>query len=268
MTEFRADYHPLSAEHRHWGSIACLPWDERIFGFPVADLKLNEGEGIEMNEVPAFRRALEEFARFSGAELISLAIPALRTDLLRIFIHSGFLPVDLAEDASASRLHLDWIPKARIGVRLAEPDDSTDLLHIAGDAFNFGRYHTDPRFPRELANRRYVKWLENALDSSESGNYVFVLGSPRKRLGFFHVVLSGGTADLRLAAKDPATLVGLALYSETLLALRDLGAKRFMSRISAANTAVLNLYSSMGFQLSNPEYLLHWHSPSASHLRS
>ena len=134
--------------------------------------------------------------------------------------------------------------------------------------FDFGRYHSDPRFPRELANRRYVRWLENALACSESSVRVFVLGSPGMPLGFFHAVLLDGVADLRLAAADPTSQVGLglALYSETLITLQKLGAKRFVTKVSAINTGVVNLYASIGFRFSRPEYILHWHSPLARHL--
>ena len=30
--------------HPEWGEVAALPWDEEIFGFPVADLKPGSGQ--------------------------------------------------------------------------------------------------------------------------------------------------------------------------------------------------------------------------------
>ena len=264
MSTFETSYAPLSASNPQWGDAACLPWDEAIFGFPVAELRIGS-QPPTRGDVSAFRAALEEFAATTRAELISARFSALQLAWVDIFCQVGFIPVDLSLEASHGPLRLETMPKARFGVRLAAPDDFPDLLRFAGSAFRFGRYHTDPRFPRELADRRYVHWLRTALESADASDLVFVLGSAAQRLGFFHAVLRDGAADLRLAAADPDSPVGLglALYSETLLALQQMGARRFVTKVSAANMGVVNLYASIGFRFSNPEHVLHWHSPGA-----
>jgi hypothetical protein len=96
------------------------------------------------------------------------------------------------------------------------------------------------------------------------------MGPPGQQLGFYHAVLADRVADLRLAAGDPRLPVGVgvALYAETLRTLLDLGARKFLTKISAANAGVLNLYASIGFRFSHPEYVLHWHAPAARHLVS
>jgi hypothetical protein len=265
---FEASFLPLCDRNPEWGSVALLAWDEAIFGFPVAEFRPGSQE-LGRDEVASFRAALEELAASSGVELISLRLDASAVPSLDIFCAAGFFPVDLSEEASTSRLRPESMPKPRFGVRIAASEDHADILRIAGTAFRFGRYHTDPRFPRELADKRYVQWVRNALASTEAGDSVFVLGSATQRLGFFHVVLTNGAADLRLAAADPESPVGLglALYSETILALHGLGARRFVTKVSAANIGIMNLYASLGFRFSKPEYILHWHAPGAPHLR-
>jgi hypothetical protein len=267
MAAFEASFPPLSTRNPDWGQVGLLPWDEAIFGFPVAEFRpglLPPGR----DEVTSFRAALEDFAASSGVELISLRLDALSGPAVHTFCGAGFFPVDLSEEASSTRLRPESMPKPRFGIRTAEPADHPDILRIAGSAFRFGRYHTDPRFPRELADKRYVHWVRNALSSTEPGVSVFVLGAAPQRLGFFHVVVSDEVADLRLAAADPESPVGLglALYSETLLALQRLGARRFVTKVSAANIGVMNLYASIGFRFSNPQHVLHWHAPGAPHL--
>ena len=267
MPAFQPSFLPLSNQSPGWGQAGLLPWDEAIFGFRVAEFRLG-ALPPNRDEMPLFRAALEEFAASSGVELISLRLEALSGPPIDVFCGAGFFPVDLSEEASCTRLRPELMPKPRFGIRTAEPEDRPEILRIAGSAFRFGRYHTDPRFPRELANRRYVHWVQNALASAEPGESVFLLGAAPQRLGFFHVVLSDGVADLRLAAADPDSPVGLglALYSETLFALQRLGARRFFTKVSAANSGVLNLFASIGFRFSNPEYILHWHAPGAPHL--
>jgi hypothetical protein len=267
MAAFQASFQPLSMRSPEWGQVALLPWDEAIFGFRVAEFRLGAAPPGR-DEAARFRAALEEFAAGSRAELISLRLDALSGPPVDTFCGAGFFPVDLSEAAFSARLRPESMPRPRFGIRTAEPDDYPDILRIAGNAFRFGRYHTDPRFPRELADRRYVQWIRNALSSAEPGVSIFVLGVRPQRLGFFHAVLSDGVADLRLAAADPESPVGLglALYSETLFALQRLGARRFVTKVSAANMGVMNLYASVGFRFSNPEYILHWHAPGAPHL--
>lgn len=266
MPAFEANYLPLSASKPEWGDVACLPWDEAIFGFPVAELRI-PAEAPTRTDAPRLGVALEGFANTSGAEVVAVRCNALHTAWLDVLCVAGFMTVDLAQDASYTRPRLE-LPKPRFGVRPAEPEDTSDLCRIAGAAFQFGRYHTDPRFPRVLANRRYVCWVRNALESRDPDNHVFVLGSQSQRLGFFHAVLCDGVADLRLAATDPGLGVGLglSLYSETLLALQAAGARRFVTKVSAANMGIVNLYASIGFRFSNPQYILHWHPPNARHL--
>ncbi len=269
MTSFRADYAPLSHARAEWGEIATLPWDEEIFGFAVADLKLPATIGPSMAEVTEFQNALQDFCQRTGAELISVRFDPVDHALVRVFSAAAFIPVDLSLEASSARLRPELMPKPRFGIRKATEQDTSAILSIARNAFQFGRYHTDPVFPRELADKRYQLWVENALYRGTPEDHLFVLGSESQVLGFYHAVLRDGVADLRLAAGDPKMAVGLgaALYSETLLALQGMGAKRYTTRISAPNTAIVNLYASFGFRFSNPEQIMHWHSPSARHLR-
>jgi hypothetical protein len=45
-----------------------------------------------------------------------------------------------------------------------------------------------------------------------------------------------------------------------------MGARRFVTKVSAANMGVVNLYASIGFRFSNPAHIFHWHAPGANHL--
>jgi RimJ/RimL family protein N-acetyltransferase len=77
------------------------------------------------------------------------------------------------------------------------------------------------------------------------------------------VVIRENCADLRLGGVDPQNelgFAGFALYAETLRALHESGATRVSAKISAANTRVVNILSSLGFSFSDPEAVFHWHS--------
>jgi hypothetical protein len=265
MSSFQAEYRPLSDSHPDWGAMALLSWDEAIFGFPVADLRIGP-EPTKAKDIPLFQEALLNFSRQTRSELVSVRVAASQTALIARLLQAGFVYVDFSLLMTLLKIEPALLPKARSGLRRAEPADHDAICEICSSAFHFGRYHTDPCFPRELANRRYVQWVRRALSGSDSGDVVFVLGKAGSVFGFMHVALHDNNADLRLGAVAPGSSLGLLLYAETLRAVHALGAMTVSTGISAANTRVMQVYSALGFQYSRPEVILHWHSPDATHL--
>jgi hypothetical protein len=265
MSSFQAEYSPLSDSNPGWGSVALLPWDEAIFGFPVADLRMGP-DPPKAKDVPLFREALLSFCRGTRSELISVRVAASDTALSALLLQGGFVYVDFALLATLPKLEPASLRKTGFTLRQAEPADHEAIYQICGNAFHFGRYHTDPNFPRELADRRYVQWARRALSGSDPGDVVFVLGGPGKVVGFMHVALHDKNADLRLGAVAPGSSLGSWLYTETLRAVHALGAKSVSTGISAANVRVMQIYSALGFRFSHPEVILHWHAPDAAHL--
>jgi hypothetical protein len=265
MSSFQAEYRPLSGSNPGWGSIALLPWDEAILGFPVADLRLGP-EPPKAKDVPLLREALLDFCGRTRSELVSVRVAASHTALIALLLHAGFIYVDFSLLPTLPKLEPGLLPKPRLGLRQVEPADHDAICQICESAFHFGRYHTDPRFPRELANRRYVQWARRALSGSDPEDRVFVVGKPGNVIGFMHVALHEHNADLRLGGVVPGSSLGFLLYAETLRAVHGLGARSVSTVISAANTQVMQVYSALGFRFSQPEVILHWHSPNAEHL--
>lgn len=263
MSSFQAEYRPLSEARPEWGSVALLPWDEAIFGFPVADFRIGTAPP-EVQTLPAFREALLAFCRQTKCELVSARVTASATPLISLLLTIGFVYVDFCLFTALPRLAPESLQKSRFAVRSAEPQDHEAIYKISSSAFQFGRYHSDPYFPRELANRRYVQWMRNALGGSDPEDLVFVLAAPGNVFGFMHVVIRGHDADLRLGAVSPGSSLGYFLYAETLHAVYGLGATSASTTVSAANVAVMNIYSALGFRFSRPEVVLHWrasHTP-------
>ncbi|MBI2685882.1 MAG: hypothetical protein HYX27_06180 [Acidobacteria bacterium] len=267
---FTIEYVPLSP-FDDGALIGRLLWDERIFGFPVADLQFRNTSTRDLTAGPALSKQLVRYCQSSGTELISARSSATDSATYTLLCEAGFKTVDFALTAQIHRPKIDALPPQRLSVRPAESRDAAAICAIAHTAFSFGRYHTDPRFPRHLANQRYVAWIQAALNREDPHEHVLVLGQPNSVIGFMNVTLTGGHADLRLAAIDPdneIAFAGYSLYLETMRAVHIRGAKSISAKISAANTRILNLCAMLGFQFSNPEMTLHWHSPEASHLVS
>jgi hypothetical protein len=266
---FSVEYQSLPGTHSDWAKIACLPWDEAIFGFPVADLRLSEGPPPVTNMSEVLREALEAFCEQTKSELVSAHTDGADTATQAMLIAAGFLPVDFSVLAQIQPLKLESLPRRRFLMRPAEPEDHEAIFRIAESAFAFGRYHGDPRFPRFLANRRYVQWVRNALEGGNPDDHVLVLGRTNAVLGFMNVVIRDGNADLRLGAVDPGNEIGIAgfaLYAEALRVVYTFGARSASAKIAAANTRVMNVCASLGCRFFSPETTLHWHAPNSPRL--
>jgi hypothetical protein len=268
MSGFIAAYRPLSNVIPSWGEAALLPWDTKIFGFPVADFRAAPAR-VNRENLCEFRQALTRFCEETHTELISTRSRAQAVSEIADLNRAGFISVDLNFEAVLSRRRTPGIPATRFTCRPAEPEDFDEIYRIAGTAFQFGRYHTDPRFPRELADRRYVHWMRSALEERSPGHDIFTVGPRAKPIGFLHAAFENSVTEIRLAAVDPESdfgVTGLALYGGALRLLHERGYTRTKARISAANTAVVNIYAALGFQFTKPQAVLHWHSPGATHL--
>jgi len=270
VSVFRPEYDHLSMASPQWGKIALLPWDEEIFGFPVADFQLGPNPP-QVQDLPLFINALEVFSARTNSHLVSTHVKGDDMSTIALLEQIGFSLVDFSLVATLPRIKPASLPPRRFALREALPEDRAAICEIAGRAFQFGRYHTDPQFPRELANDRYVSWIRNALDRLNPNNFVFVLGRPGEVLGFMDVVICDGHADLRLGAVDPHNnlgFMGFSLYSETLRTLLEHGVKSVSAKLAAANTRAMNVYSMLGFRFSRPEAVLHWHAPESSNLQA
>lgn len=262
VSDFTRRYSSLSKQYPEWGDVATLPWDEEIFGFPVAEYRPGPAPPSR-DSIPAFRDALLRYAATTEVRLVSVNVDPSHRAAIADLALAGFYFVDLNLEVWLHRLQVAGLPKSRASARRCSPEDHEEIYRIAGTAFSFGRYHADPRFPRELADLRYVRWMRNALNGDVPNDYVFVTGPPGKPFGFFDVVVEHDVADLRLGAMDPDSASGLGGYLlvvETLHELAQLGARSVRAKISAANTSMSNVYADLGFRFSAPQVVLHWHA--------
>jgi hypothetical protein len=245
------------------GSVSMVPWDEEIFGFPVAVYRVGT-ERLEASERKEFVERFRQWARQSRVSLCACMIPVKEShSFWKCYLgEAGFYIVDLSVQATLNGLQHAYLPETRAELREARLDDREAIEAIATNAFHHGRYHADPLFPRELADKRYGHWIRNALTAENAVDRVYVMGEPDSVRGFYHVTIEEGVSDLRLAAIAPSlrgTLLGFDLYVSVLHLLKELGVRRALTSISAANTSVMNVFAALGFSFSAPEMIFHWH---------
>ena len=264
-TGFQLEFEEISPGNPRLGTAAVIPWDSETFGFSVATCE-SSGADLSDEEASAFVRLLGEWLTRRGVAVCSCTVGPAETSWRAALDRAGFRFVDITLEPSLAGLQTAHLPKCRFPVRPATPEDGDAIRAIAATSFVHGRYHADPLFPRELANARYRNWVDRALCSPGPEDSILVLKQGGLVRGFFHVVVSNSSADLRLVAVSEevkSTIIGFELYVATLHEMRGRGVQRATSVISATNTAVLNVHAKLGFRFDNCRLIYHWHSDRA-----
>lgn len=262
-----ASFEPLRDGAPSWGQVAILPWDTESFGFPVGVWQPGDPDAIDEDR-EAFRRSFHAWAAAHRVELVAATVAADDRAWRPILPELGFAPV---EQTVRIRLRLQAFdaPSPATPVRLATPEDRPDIAEIAGSAFHTGRYHSDPRFPLQLSERRYQNWVGTTLRSTDPRDRVYVLGRPGAVKGFFQLQLIEGRAETGIIAVPKAiqgSRAGRDLVVGTQLALKAEGVRWITSKVAAANVALISLVASLGYHFRQPESTYHWHAPDAPHL--
>jgi len=260
-TGYRLSFEELCPGQPALGSVAVVPWDSDIFGFPVAVYRIG-AERLDATAGKEFTEQFHRWARQSRVCLCACMVPADEPHYpwKSYLAEAGFHFVDFSMQATLNRLQSAHLPKGRSELRVALPDDREEVVAIAIEAFRHGRYHADPLFPRELADKRYGHWVRNAF----ADGHLFVMGGTGSVQGFLNVTQEEGACEIRLAAISPAlrgTVLGFELYVSVLHLLKGMGGERVVSSISAVNTPVMNVHAMLGFSFSGPEMVFHWHKP-------
>ena len=275
---FEARHLPLAAESPELGTIALLPWDSEVFGFRVGHYSAGEPSRL-VARTGELDSKIAEWAARDDVELVSCRVPARPAALGALLQSAGFQFVEIQLRATLHRLRAADLCAPRLTVRVAEIADHARIAQIAASSFTVGRYHADSRFPRALADRRYRAWIEGALGEASAGGWIGVTGPPGAPTGFVQAEIAvsreadrdaATTADIRLAAVDreSAGIAGPELFLGAMheFARRDVSS--VTARISAVNSAVWNIYASLGFRFHEPELVFHWHRPGSRHLVS
>lgn len=259
---------PLLSDQRIWARAELLPWDQAAFGFPVGRLLLDP-QALAAAELTAAQTSLHAWASNHKVALAAAMVPATALEWMMIMPLLGFTCVDLALSVNLARLSQRPRTIRPATLRSPVPEDHAAIKAIAGNAFDFGRYHRDPRFPRALADRRFARWVEQALIAPTPDQRFLVSGPAGAPNAFMFFTAHADRADWHLAAvaRTGSTVPGPMLFAGALEQMEQEGVRQVSSRISAANTSVLNIYAALGFRCLDPEYTFHW-LPTDSVLRS
>jgi len=240
------------------GRLDVLALDTEIFGFPVAEWSLPAEANRVVQARPLFLRRADELRLC----LVSCRVPANQPALLGAVQQLGFNVVDCLVTLGMRNIQRAPIDPAPLPLREAKDTDLRELEAIAAKAFQTGRYHLDPLFPRALADKRYVAWVHNALTGRMPGS-VLVAEHEGTIAGFLVHRIEGDHCEGQLACVNPKFKHSIVMHS--LLAahtawLRKRGIRKTTGRISIGLMQAINLNLVLHAELRHADYVLHWHS--------
>ena len=214
--------------------IKPTPWDAAVFGMPTWELA-NDSE-----------QTLKKYAQLAGHQTLRVD-PLSNKGLLQAH---GFYYCDTLMEPRCTAALLR--PELHVAATINKNARANDLLEICHGAFAHDRFHRDFNLSSVEADLRYNNWLNQLVAAGQ----VYGL--------YWHGQLAGFIAHqekalILHAVAQQYRSQGLAKFwwSAVCNALLASGFTEVSSSISASNTAVVNLYASLGFSFFAPKDVYH-----------
>jgi hypothetical protein len=244
--------------HNDHATLECrlTPWDERVFGFPCAEITHFQAEhgaaGLEV---------LNQFEAWGQAQGVKFAYGRFQpTRLVKQAVHqAGFY---FAEASYRIRHHklqgtdaFDRLIRPGPVLESANEADHDTLSTILATDFEHGRIHEDPWVEPAVASLRYRNWLTDLLAQQYE---VYTYRLKGEVIGLHIQRGEGEAVELVLTGvKRSHALLGVSLWAQALRLNRLRGVRETQTLISAANLPIVNLYRRFEFHFE--ELLLGFH---------
>jgi hypothetical protein len=223
------------------------PWDADGLGLPAT------AELVELDDGPASAQAvvlaaLDDDLGARDVALVTTRVAAERTATLAALTAAGWRAV---ETSHALTLDLaGWSPppslRRAVAVEPATAADALALAELAATAFDYSRFHEDPRIHPARARGRYRRWI---VDSLSNGDEVWV----HRRAEQVAALMSfRRVAPTQVELRLGGVAVGLGplasmFWVGVLRGLAAQGVAAIATRVSAANAGALRLHDALGF---------------------
>lgn len=222
---------PLLRMNEHFSKV---PWDSRVFGMDVFELRQVSDETIAAAQKipghytvkvdPLFPKKVLNDAGFYYSDTLIETHCGIGS-----FRYYGHDLISISQD-----IRVD------------------DMVALLPGAFRYDRFHRDPEIGDGLADLRYENWLRELHGKGQC----------------FGLLFDGAVAGFLCYDKEKILLHALGrdfrgrglskyFWSPACRALFDTGFSEITSSVSAANMAVVNLYASLGFKFRNAVDIYH-----------
>lgn len=209
------------------------PWDVRAFSMPCYELISLTPEALASTN--------------SAGHYTAKTDPVADKSLLH---NNGFYYCDtLVEPFCRPDM---FRPSLSSDVTISDDCSLEELLGMSHGVYRHGRFHRDFNIPDTLADLRYDNWIR---DLYGAGNY-FGLFYQGELAAYFGTVASKAVLHA-VAEKFRGKGLAKHLWSAAYTRLFNEGYSEVTSSVSTPNSAVVNLYASLGFRFRNPVDIYH-----------
>ena len=233
-------------------------WDTSAFGFNVAQINLIEIFG-HTKEIIGWQH-FQDWLDSNSIHLVSCRLPHNHLKESLFLESQEFRFIEMVLHPHVNNLQQLSIPNDGLIIVPANETDIPNLVFIAEHAFNYERYHVDPRLEKKPADLRYGKWVENSFHHATQR--LFKILNDKHLLGFFIVEYDEKKSIYwHLTAISPQWQgmgYGLRVWRAMLKHHQKEGYDSITTTISARNSAVLNLYAKLNFRFLPPDMTFHW----------
>jgi ribosomal protein S18 acetylase RimI-like enzyme len=187
-------------------------------------------------------------------------VPVTALTSVQALVAEGFFPVDVAVAFEGPAVG----GTAAEACRYARADDRDAVTRIAGQTFEFSRFHLDPKIPREIADRLKAQWTASFF-SGGRGDAMAVATVAGEVVAFLQLFyLPGDTLLIDLIGvargfQGRGIARELIRFACTQPAPGRAAPGRVKVGTQIANTRSVRLYESLGLRLTDAQYVLHLH---------
>jgi ribosomal protein S18 acetylase RimI-like enzyme len=247
------------------------PWLAQVLGHDAYRVSL----GALSADLGADARALHDsLAGTCGrAGFYYAKVPSQAVDQLRLFCGAGFSVVDVnVTFERTADLNPGLQPRRATLVRDMRPADHAEILGIAEHCFSYSRFHLDPFFAQEQANRIKREWVRNYI-LGKRGERLLVAEWDGVPVGFL-AVLAGEIKGRSCRVIDLIGVSGSYQGRGVGRGLVDHFSRLYAGKCDVlrvgtqvANIPSVRLYERCGFRVAESAYVLHAHVKDGELLR-
>jgi hypothetical protein len=237
---------------------SATPWDRDIFQrdtyeleFPVQSDYSTERLSSALLKITDVKTPSLFYGRIDGNSMVHK----------RALINAGFFSCETQLEIRKGRLsHFVCPPELgtkRLSIADGKSEDYDEIISVAGNVFNYSRFHEDPYIDPVLCRHRMTRWAE-ALKKQNTPLIV-----SRNRAGnldafLYYKVISSDCIELVLGGSLPGKGVLTPFFWASFLEFfKGRGINSVSTKISAANIVIVNIYMFFDFKVS--KVLLDFH---------
>lgn len=212
-------------------------------------------------------------ANLQRAAMYYAKIDTGRIDLVQQLGSSGFYVVDVQVTLHLTAQGHTPVPTLPVGVTVgdAELKHQEEVLKIAASCFRYSRFHLDPGFSLDKANRIKRDWVLSYF-RKERGERLWVALKHRRPVAFAAILASSSNGSqiraIDLIGVDPLFQgqgIGKALVGFCVAQYQD-RCDELQVGTQIANVPSIRLYEGLGFSLVKADYCMHRHVEDKSRL--